>query len=201
MNGQYEISELLLARGGDPAIADPDGQSIADHADAAGHDRVAALLRAVGTTALTRDKDRFRYDAEADTYTCSGDQILRFRGHRPVRAGVRLAIYANRRACKDRALKTRCTNAAGRVVTRYENKAVLKRMADRLAARPEVMDRRRETVEHPIGSIKQWMGQGTFLMRRLENVRAEFSLSTVVYNIRRAITLVGVPALIAAARA
>ncbi|MEO0821946.1 MAG: transposase, partial [Pseudomonadota bacterium] len=146
-------------------------------------------------------KDRFRYDAEADTYTCPADQILRFRGHRPVREGVRLAVYANSRACKECALKTRCTNAAGRVVTRYENEAVLERMADRLAARPEVLDRRRETVEHPFGSIKQWMGQGAFLMRRLENVRAEFSLTTLVYNIRRAITLVGVPALIAAVRA
>ena len=43
-------------------------------------------------------------------------------------------------------------------------------------------------------------GQGAFLMRRLENVRAEFSLTALAYNLRRAITLVGIPALIAAAR-
>lgn len=58
---------------------------------------------------------------------------------------------------------------------------------------------RRDTVEHPFGSIKQWMGQGAFLMRRLENVRGEFSLTALAYNLRRAINLVGVPALIAAA--
>uniref|UniRef100_UPI003EBF9AC1 transposase n=1 Tax=Falsirhodobacter sp. 1013 TaxID=3417566 RepID=UPI003EBF9AC1 len=57
------------------------------------------------------------------------------------------------------------------------------------------------SVEHPFGSVKQWMGQGAFLMRRLENVRAEFSLTAIAYNLRRAISLVGIPALIAAVRA
>ncbi|WP_428351331.1 transposase [Lichenifustis flavocetrariae] len=66
---------------------------------------------------------------------------------------------------------------------------------------PDILDRRRETVEHPFGTIKQWMGQGAFLMRRLENVRGEFSLTALAYNIRRTITLVGVPDLIATARA
>lgn len=71
-------------------------------------------------------------------------------------------------------------------------------MADRLAANPQILDQRRISVEHPFGTIKQWMGQGAFLMRRLENVRAEFSLSALVYNIRRALTLVGVKGLMAA---
>ena len=46
---------------------------------------------------------------------------------------------------------------------RFENESMMERMANRLAARPEVMDRRRESVEYPFGSIKQWMGQGAFL--------------------------------------
>ena len=74
-------------------------------------------------------------------------------------------------------------------------------MAERLAARPDVPSQRRESVEHPFGSIKQWMGQKAFLMRRLENVRAEFSLTALAYNIRRVITLLGVPTMIAAVRA
>ena len=86
-------------------------------------------------------------------------------------------------------------------MSRLENEAVLDRVAARLAARPEVLDQRRESVEHPFGSIKQWMGQGAFLMRRLENVRGEFSLTALAYNVRRAITLVGVQGLIAATTA
>ena len=57
-------------------------------------------------------------------------------------------------------------------------------MAERLADRPGVLHRRRESAEHPFGSIKHWMGHGGFLMRRLENVRGEFSLTALAYNIR-----------------
>ena len=50
----------------------------------------------------------------------------------------------------------------------------------------------------PSGSIKQWMYQGAFLMRGLENVRAEFSLTAIAYNLRRALNVVGVKPMIAA---
>ena len=145
-------------------------------------------------------KDQFRYDAKADIYTCPDGAALRHVHSRPVRGEIRVFDYANAAACKSCALKTRCTTAAYRKVARYENEAVLDRMAKRLAARPGVLDERRESVEHPFGSVKQWMGQGAFLMRRLENVRAEFSLTAIAYNLRRAISLVGIPALIAAVR-
>jgi Transposase DDE domain len=75
---------------------------------------------------------------------------------------------------------------------------VLDRMAERLAARPEILQLRRETVEHPFGSIKQWMNQGYFLMRGLEKVRAEFSLTALAYNFTRAANLVGIPKMLAA---
>src|ERR1700730_7468948 len=53
-------------------------------------------------------------------------------------------------------------------VTRSLDEDALDRMAERVAARPDILDRRREIVEHPFGSIKQWMNQGAFLMRGLE---------------------------------
>ncbi len=71
-------------------------------------------------------------------------------------------------------------------------------MAQRLAARPDILAIRRETVEHPFGSIKQWMNQGAFLMKGLPKVRGEFSLTAFAYFLRRAITIVGVPAMIKA---
>ncbi len=78
---------------------------------------------------------------------------------------------------------------------------MLDRMAIRLAARPDILNIRRETVEHPFGSIKQWMNQGAFLMRGLDKVRGEFSLTALAYNLRRAINLVGVQGLIRAVQA
>ena len=75
---------------------------------------------------------------------------------------------------------------------------MLDRMQARLSRRPGILERRRETVEHPFGTIKQWMYQGAFLMRGLENVRAEFSLTALAYNLRRVLNLVGFTELMAA---
>ena len=133
-------------------------------------------------------------------YICPDGQRLALHSKRK-RRDLIFASYANRAACKECQLKSKCTKSAFRRVLRYVDEAILERMAERLAARPELLDARRESVEHPFGSIKQWMGQGAFLTRRLENVRGEFSITALAYNIRRAISLVGVPALIAAARA
>lgn len=145
-------------------------------------------------------KEQFRYDAEVDAYTCPAGQMLWPRYHGKSRENVRVT-YCNRKVCKNCELRPTCTARSYRGITRLENEAVLDRMADRLAARPDILDRRRESVEHPFGTIKQWMNQGAFLMRRLENVRGEFSLTALAYNIRRAITLIGVSGLIAALQA
>jgi Transposase DDE domain len=74
-------------------------------------------------------------------------------------------------------------------------------MVARLRARPDILDRRRETVEHPFGTIKQWMNQGAFLTRGLEKVRAEFSLTALAYNLRRALNILGMDRMMAAVRA
>ncbi|SDH01132.1 Transposase DDE domain-containing protein [Pelagibacterium luteolum] len=145
-------------------------------------------------------KEEFRYDAEADTYTCPAGQTLRPRYYGKLRDNVKV-IYCDRKVCKGCELRPSCTSKSYRGVTRLENEAVIDRMADRLAVRPNILDTRRESVEHPFGTIKQWMNQGAFLMRRLENVRGEFSLTALADNIKRAITLVGVQGLIAAAKA
>lgn len=145
-------------------------------------------------------KDAFAYDAGNDVYTCPGGHRLEPRYRSKMRGNVFIE-YVNRAACQNCSLRFRCTKGKFRKVFRYENEAVLDRMAARLAARPDVLKARRETVEHPFGSIKQWMNQGAFLMRRLDNVRGEFSLTALAYNIRRAITIVGVDGLIAAVRA
>lgn len=145
-------------------------------------------------------KDTFRYDPGNDVYICPAGQRLEPRYKGKVRDNVTID-YINRAACLDCLLRPRCTKGNFRKIHRFENEAVLDRMAARLANRPEVLDQRRESVEHPFGTIKQWMNQGAFLMRRLENVRGEFSLTALAYNIRRAITIVGIGALIEAAQA
>jgi uncharacterized protein DUF4145/DDE family transposase len=61
-------------------------------------------------------------------------------------------------------------------------------MQQRVEANPALMKRRKQIVEHPFGTIKHWHDQGSFLMKGLARVRAEFSLSTLAYNLRRVTT-------------
>ena len=142
-------------------------------------------------------KEEFSYDETTDAYTCPTGQQLRplYRG---VERGHVVIQYCNREACQACAARADCTSASHRRIGRWEGEAVLDRMAARLATRPGILDRRREIVEHPFGTIKQWMNQGAFLMRGLDKVRGEFSLTAIAYNLRRAINLLGVKALIAA---
>jgi len=144
-------------------------------------------------------KDVFYYNVDKDQYICPAGAVLLPMYESKVR-GNRKIDYCNRKACRICNLRAKCTNDFRRV-SRLENEAVLDRMAVRVKAHPEIMNERRNSVEHPFGSIKQWMGQGAFLMRRLKNVRAEFSLTALAYNIRRALNLVGVAGLMAAIRA
>jgi transposase len=73
-------------------------------------------------------------------------------------------------------------------------------MQERLDRAPETMRIRRQTAEHPFGTIKAWMGATHFLTRTLEKVRTEMSLHVLAYNLKRMIALLGVQPMIQAIR-
>jgi len=145
-------------------------------------------------------KDEFRYDADRGVYVCLAGQHLHPYSSSLLR-GLKKINYVNKLACDDCTIRSQCTGGKFRTVSRLENEAVLDRMQERLAKRSGILDRRRETVEHPFGSIKQRMNQGAFLMRGLEKVRAEFSLTALAYNLRRVLNIVGFAQLMAAVAA
>jgi hypothetical protein len=74
-------------------------------------------------------------------------------------------------------------------------------MQARLDHMPQAMGIRRQTVEHPFGTLKAWMGSTHFLTKTLEKVRTEMSLHVLAYNIKRMIQMLGVQPLIQAIRA
>jgi hypothetical protein len=82
------------------------------------------------------------------------------------------------------------------MVARRKNEAVSERAAKRVAEKPQIVARRKEIVEHVFGTLRQWT-HDTFLMRGLKKVRAEFSLSSLVYNLRRVLNLVSLQELLA----
>ena len=74
-------------------------------------------------------------------------------------------------------------------------------MQARLDRNPEKMRIRRQTVEHPFGTIKSWMGSTHFLMKSLKNVRTEMALHVLAYNMKRVMRILGVGGLMEAIRA
>ena len=142
-------------------------------------------------------KERFVYDPQEDCYRCPAGEKLTY--HFDSEELGRKIRYYWTTACNTCPIKAQCTRNKGfRRITRWVDEDILERMEKRVRANWELMKQRKQIVEHPFGTIKFWNDQRHFLMRGLEKVRAEFSLSALAYNIKRAINLVGVPKLVAA---
>ena len=142
----------------------------------------------------------FVFDAEKDHNTCpAGQQLTRSR-RRPTRKDD-MDEYRNLAACFTCPLKSQCTPDKLKRLKRWKHEAVLDTMQDRLDSMPDAMAVRRQTVEHPFGTLKSWMGSTHFLTRTLEKVRTEMSLHVLAYNLKRVIAILGVQPLMAAIRA
>ena len=141
-------------------------------------------------------KPDFIYIASDDEYRCPAGQRL-IKRFTTVEAGMTLDMYWSS-ACPRCPIKAQCTTGPERRVRRWVHEAVIDAMQERLDRDPEKMRVRRQTVEHPFGTIKFWMGATHFLMRTLERVRTEMSLHVLAYNLKRVIRLLGIGGLIAA---
>ena len=95
-------------------------------------------------------------------------------------------------------MKARCTPSQYRRIRRWQHEAVLEAMQERLDRQPEMMRIRRQTVEHPFGTIKQWMGWTHFLTKTLARVRTEMSLHVLAYNMKRVMRILGIEELMRA---
>jgi len=141
-------------------------------------------------------KPDFIYIASDDEYRCPAGQRL-IKRFTTVEAGMTLNIYWSS-ACPRCPIKAQCTTGPERRVRRWVHEAVIDAMQERLDRDPEKMRVRRQTVEHPFGTIKFWMGATHFLTRTLERVRTEMSLHVLAYNLKRVMQLLGIGGLIAA---
>ena len=141
----------------------------------------------------------FVYDAEKDHYTCPAGEHLTRGLVRSDRRGD-IDQYRHLTACFTCPLKPKCTPDKLKRIKRWKHERVLDAMQARLDRMPEAMGVRRQTVEHPFGTLKAWMGATHFLTRTLDKVRTEMSLNVLAYNLKRMITIVGVGPLMAAIR-
>ncbi len=143
-------------------------------------------------------KADFQYVASEDHYICPADEVLP-RRMKTIEKGLTLHRYWTN-ACARCCMKAKCTTGKERRVTRWEHEHVLDEVQRRLDENPDAMRLRRETVEHPFGTIKARMGATHFLMKRLHNVKTEMSLAVLAYNLTRVINIIGIKPLIAGIR-
>jgi transposase len=139
----------------------------------------------------------FRYDAEHDHYVCPAGAFLTKAKARSDRRDD-IDHYRNLTACPNCRLKPQCTPDKIKRHKRWEHEAVLDRMQARLDGMPDAMTIRRQTVEHPFGTFKAWMGSCHFLTKTLEKVKTEMSLQVLAYNMKRMINIFGVKPLLQA---
>lgn len=149
---------------------------------------------------LYTDRD-FRYDATSDCYICPANEQLTKRSE-TIKGKKQTGVYATS-ACQGCRLRSQCTRSkrSGRRIYRWVNKHVIEEMRKRMAHYPEKARQRKEIVEHPFGTLKHGMNHGYFLLRGIKKVAAEFSMSVLVYNMKRVLNIMGVATLIAALRA
>jgi len=171
------------------------GYHEADQLEACEQAGIETFVPAVGTTSgqgkkgkKIFPKERFGYNETTDSYQCPSSQTLTRRGLGKSR-GKEYIHYANPSACQQCPLKAHCTTGEYREIGRRINEAVVERAAQRVKANPQLVAQRKTIVEHVYGSMRQW-GHDLFLLLGLEKVQAEFSLSALVYNLRRVINLV-----------
>jgi len=144
-------------------------------------------------------KQDFRYLADEDVYLCPAGERLTYR-FTSEEHGLILRRYWTT-ACPTCAIRDRCTKGKERRISRWEHEHVLEAVQRRLDENPQAMRQRRETVEHPFGTIKSWMGATHFLMKGLKNVRTEMALNVLAYNLTRVMNIIGIGPFMAAIRA
>ncbi len=141
-------------------------------------------------------KQDFVYLPTEDVYRCPAGEKLAYR-YTNEEDGKTLRRYSTT-ACPRCPLKSRCTTGPERRITRWEHEHVLEAVQQRLDENPQAMRVRRETVEHPFGTLKMRMGATHFLMKRLPKVATEMALHVLAYNLTRVMNILGVKPLIAA---
>jgi transposase len=145
------------------------------------------------------ERKEFRYVPDKDEYRCPANERLIWRMTSEKNELIIHSYWSSN--CQACALKSRCTTGKERRVTRWEHEAILEAMQDRLDCDPEIMRVRRQTVEHPYGTLKAWMGSTHFLTRTLDRVSTEMSLHVLAYNLKRVMNILGVKPLIQAIQA
>jgi transposase len=138
-------------------------------------------------------REAFAYDATSDSFTCPAGETLAC----VTVSQTEKKRYYSTKACAGCQLKASCTKADRRMIVRGFYEDAREAMHQRAVADRTWMKRRRELVEHPFGVMKWMLGHPRFLVRGLEKAKSELALTVLGFNLKRAVAIIGVPALLA----
>ena len=118
-------------------------------------------------------------------------RVARLRGKNKTR-------YVNKSACKK--CKSKCTKSIfrqidlrdGQKVLRMRRKRKVKKVIIRITPDKEIINKRKQVVEHPFGTVKRWMDGSYTLLKGVEKVGADLSMLFLAYNIKRVLNMVGI---------
>jgi len=174
------------------------GYSNGEHGALCEQDKITAIVPRPETVnpkgSQYFSRDQFSYDRESDTWRCPAGETLSL--YKTSRTKQKKEYTS--RACGTCALKAQCTNTARRVIVRHFYEDGREAMHRRAVADPIWMKHRRETVEHPFGTMKWLMAGPRFLVKGLKKAKAELALGVLCYNLKRVTSILGVPALLGA---
>jgi transposase len=141
-------------------------------------------------------KQDFVYLPAEDAYRCPAGEKLKYYYTNEEKGQTLHHYWTN--ACRTCVLKAQCTKGPQRRIKRWEHEEVVEAVQKRLDKNPDAMRQRRETAEHPFGTLKMRMGATHFLMKTLPKVAGEMALHVLAYNLTRVMNIVGVKPLMAA---
>lgn len=144
-------------------------------------------------------KEAFTYDVQRDIYICPEGHCLKFYQTKKENKSNVYKIEDPQNCLSCQHFGT-CTKApSGRSIGRYWNESYREEMAQAYLdpENQKIFKRRKMKVELPFGHIKRNLQAGYFLLRSLSGVRAEISLLASCFNIRRLISILGMPLLLA----
>lgn len=195
-------AQAALGKKGITVIADKgyfSGADIKDTQDAG----MTALVPKGDTSGSEKkgifNRSLFTYDATEDVYLCPAKKKLKYRFSGVEKGLVIKRYFLDTATCRACGLQPQCSKGKGsRRIARWEHQDKIDRMDELMTSMPDSMLIRKQTVEHPFGTIKSWMGATHFLTRRFKNVSTEMSLHVLAYNLKRMMSILGQDKLLAA---
>lgn len=140
-----------------------------------------------------RKKGEFEYNADKDQYTCQMGKLLDFEKEKKDVRG-RSKRYYRGSQCEGCSIRKECTSSdKGRIKIRYVNQEFRDSYRERMMQRKskKKIRLRKTIVEHPIGTIKLWLGKNPLLLRGKEKVKTEIRLVSLSYNLLRIFNIDG----------